>query len=115
VRELQNVLGRLMVLSVNEGNLDEFVCSIDASQQHPFKFTQYLSSLGNQFADLSSLQLKKIRKEAKNQIDKILIEYALRKTAGNRKAAYKLLEISYRSLLSKMEDLDIQPILLFNN
>ena len=114
MRELQNVLRRLMVLGVNEGDLDEMVCSIDRSKQHPLKFTHNLSSFGDQLNDLSSLSLKKIRKDAKNQIDKILIEYALRKTGGNRKAASKILKISYRSLLSKMEGLNIQPTLLFN-
>ncbi len=118
VRELQNVLKRLMVLGVDESNLDDMLGSIDVSNsakgfqtsaQPPLKFTHYLSSNGDQMPDLSSLSLKKIRKNAKNRIEKILIEYALRKTGGNRTKASKILKISYRTMLTKMEDLSIQP------
>jgi DNA-binding NtrC family response regulator len=65
-------------------------------------------------SDLSSLSLKKSRQNAKNQIEKILIEYALRKTGGNRTKASKMLKISYRTMLTKMEDLSIQPSSLSN-
>ena len=118
VRELQNVLQRLMVLGADESNLDDMLGSINGSNsakafqtsaQSPLKFTRYFSSNGDQMPELSSLSLKKIRKNAKNRIEKILIKHALGKTGWNRKAASKVLEISYRSLLSKMEDLSIQP------
>ena len=114
VRELQNVLKRLMVLGVDESNLDDMLGSNDGSKQPPLKFTQYISSNGDQMPDLSSLSLKKIRKNAKNHIEKTLIEYALEKTGGNRTKASKLLKVSYRALLYKMEDLSIQPPSLFN-
>jgi transcriptional regulator with PAS, ATPase and Fis domain len=118
VRELQNVLQRLMVLGADESNLDDMLGSINGSNSakvfqtsapSPLKFTRYFSSNGDQMPELSSLSLKKIRKNAKNQIEKTLIEYALGETGWNRTAASKVLEISYRSLLSKMEDFGIQP------
>jgi transcriptional regulator with PAS, ATPase and Fis domain len=117
VRELQNVLKRLMVLGVDESNLDDMLGSIDGSNseygfqtpaQSPLKFTQCTSSNGDQMIDLSSLSLKKVRKNAKNQIEKIVIEYALEKTGWNRTKASKLLKVSYRTVLSKMEELNIQ-------
>jgi transcriptional regulator with PAS, ATPase and Fis domain len=109
VRELQNVLKRLMVLGVDESNLDDMLGSNDGLKQTPLKFAQYIGSNGDQMPDLSSLSLKEVRKKAKNHIEKILIEYALEKTGWNRTKATKLLKISYRALLYKMEGLNIQP------
>jgi transcriptional regulator with PAS, ATPase and Fis domain len=109
VRELQNVLQRIMVLGVDESNIDDMLGSNNGSKQTPLKFAQYIGSNGDQMPDLSSLSLKEVKKNAKNHIEKTVIEYALGKTGWNRTAASKILKISYRALLYKMEDLSIQP------
>jgi len=109
VRELQNVLQRIMVLGVDESNLDDMLGSNDRSKQTPWKFAQLIGSNGDQPPDLSTLSLKEVRKNAKNHIEKTVIEYALGKTGWNRTNASKLLKVSYRALLYKMEDLSIQP------
>jgi DNA-binding NtrC family response regulator len=57
--------------------------------------------------DLSSLSLKKFEKEQKKSNKKILIEYAFEITGWNRTKASKLLKVSYRALLYKMEELSI--------
>jgi len=43
-------------------------------------------------------------KRAKRQVEKILIQKALKKTGGNRTQAAKLLEISHVTLLYKMKE-----------
>ena len=123
VRELQNVLQRLIVLGVDESNLNDMLASNDGSNsavdiqtsaQLPLKFTRYFCSNGDRMPDLASLSLKNIRKETINKVDKAVINYVLRKTGWNRTKASKLLKVSYRTLLTKMEDLNIQPPSLFN-
>jgi two-component system response regulator AtoC len=123
VRELQNVLQRLIVFGVDESDLEDMLGSIgdpnsECGSKTPasslLEFSQFIGSNGDQIPDLSSLSLKKIRKQTKNKIDKIMIEYALEKTGWNRIKASKLLKISYRSLLYKIEDLSIQLPSLFN-
>jgi transcriptional regulator with PAS, ATPase and Fis domain len=118
VRELQNVLRRLMVLGYDESNLDDILGSIErshsakdslASAPSPLKFTKNLAVDAVDISDLSSLSLKKVRKKAKNQVDKIVIEHTLKKTGWNRKATSKILDISYRSLLYRLEELNVTP------
>jgi transcriptional regulator with PAS, ATPase and Fis domain len=118
VRELQNVLRRLMVLGYDESNLDDILGSIErshsakdslASAPSPLKFTKNLAVDAVDISDLSSLSLKKVRKKAKNQVDKIVIEHTLKKTCWNRKATSKILDISYRSLLYRLEELNVTP------
>ena len=77
------------------------------------RFQQFIGSYGDQMSDLSNFSLKDFRKNAKDQIDKILIEYALEKTGWNRRKASNLLGFSYRALLYKIEDLKINPPPLF--
>ena len=114
VRELQNVLKRLMVLGVDESNLDDMLGSnteygFRTPVQPILNFNHYSSSKDDQMPDLSSLSLKKVRKRAKDRIERVLIQYALEKTGWNRIKASKFLKVSYRALLYKMEDLSIQP------
>jgi transcriptional regulator with PAS, ATPase and Fis domain len=118
VRELQNVLKRLMVLGMDESNLDDMLTSNNGSNteygfrtsvQPVLNFNHYSSSKDDQMLDPTYLSLKKVRKKAKDRIERILIQYALEKTGWNRTKASKILEISYVSLLSKIEDLSIQP------
>jgi transcriptional regulator with PAS, ATPase and Fis domain len=118
VRELQSALKRLMIFGVNEDNIDDMLSSTNgsnpgvgaqASVQYSLNFISYLGSNGDQLFDPSSLSLKRIKEKAKAHIEKIVIHYALEKTGWNRTKASKILKISYRSLLDKIQGLDIQP------
>jgi DNA-binding NtrC family response regulator len=59
--------------------------------------------------DLKSLSLKKIRKKASDAIEKQAICYVLDKTGWNRSRANKILGISYKTLLSKIQEFDLTP------
>ena len=118
VRELQNVLKRLIVLGVDEGNIDDILSSkngsiskngIQTSAAPLMKFTNDSISDGEQITDLSCMSLKKIKKKAKAKIDRIVIRHVLEKTGWNRSKASQILNISYKTLLDKIKDLDIQP------
>jgi two-component system response regulator AtoC len=65
---------------------------------------------GDKTPNLSSLSLKKVRKKALDRVEKEVISYVLEKTGWNRSKAAKILNISYKTLLYKIKDLDIdQP------
>ena len=118
VRELQNVLKRIMVFGVDEDNIDDILSVANESNsvvsnqrllRNSSNMISYLKLNGEQMPDLSSLSLKKIRKRVKSQIDREVIQYALEKTRWNRTKASKILKISYKALLTKIQDLNIQP------
>ena len=123
VRELQNVLRQLFIFGDNKENVDEML--------QPFQFTQpdkgknennntlpslnVLGLLGGDQEDLSDFSLKKIRKASTDLIDKKLITYVLEKTGWNRSKATKILKISYKTMLEKIKDLDINEKSKINN
>jgi len=122
VRELQNVIKRVMVFGVNGDNVDEMLCStkgpnysIDDKISGPISspLSGYLGSNRRHKPDLSALSLIKIRKKTAAKVEKIVIKYVLGVTGWNRRKASRILDISYRSLLDKIRDLDLTPPSLF--
>lgn len=75
------------------------------------------SSLIAEFVDLSTsseklfedISLKKIKKMASDRVEKEVIVFVLKKVGWNRSKAAKILKISYKTLLYKMTEFDIQP------
>ena len=118
IRELQNVLKRLMILGNGEDNLDDMLMGNlnqpraagtpkSANQSAtPMDILGFDSSAP---PDLSSLSLKKIKKKAMDRVEKEVIAYVLEKTGWNRSKATKILKISYKTLLYKIKDLRIEP------
>jgi len=93
VRELENVIQRAVVLAEGPELLpDHLPDSLGPDTMH-----REIASL----ADGDSL------KEARRELEKIMITRALKKTGGNRSRASRLLEISHPSLLSKMKQYGI--------
>jgi transcriptional regulator with GAF, ATPase, and Fis domain len=117
VRELQNVLQRVILLGENEETIDSMLTS--ASKAHsagPNASPAGASGvLGDVMAgnggrlDLADLSLKKIRKKAMNQVERELINHVLIKTGWNRSKASRLLKVSYKTLLQKIDELKIEP------
>jgi transcriptional regulator with PAS, ATPase and Fis domain len=118
VRELQNVLKRFMILGSSQDNLDEMLIGNGVRPQAdglPPSTGQFLSSADlldfdkNDPPDLSSLSLKKIKKKAIVRVEREIISYVLKKTGWNRSKATKILDISYKTLLYKIKNLEIEP------
>ena len=118
VRELQNVLKRFMILGSSQDNLDEMLIGNGIRPQAdglPISTGQFLSSTElldfdkNDPPDLSSLSLKKIKKKAIVRVEREIISYVLKKTGWNRSKATKILDISYKTLLYKIKNLEIEP------
>ena len=118
IRELQNVLKRLMILGNGEDNLDDMLMGnlnqTRTTDSHrsagqpaiPMDIMGFDSSAP---PDLSSLSLKTIKKKAMDRVEKEVIAYVLEKTGWNRSKATKILKISYKTLLYKIKDLGIEP------
>ena len=118
IRELQNVLKRLMILGNGEDNLDDMLMG-NLNQPRPSGLPRSAGQTATPMdilgfdssasPDLSSLSLKKIKKKAMDRVEKEVIAYVLEKTGWNRSKATKILKISYKTLLYKIKDLGIQP------
>ena len=107
-----------MILGSSEDSLDEMLIGNEAQPQAadlPTSAGQLLSPIDllafdtNDPPDLSSLSLKKIKKEAIVRVEKEIISYVLEKTGWNRSKATKILKISYKTLLYKIKNLGIEP------
>jgi DNA-binding NtrC family response regulator len=116
VRELQNVLKRLMILGEGEETIDELLNTTSPRQRNTeFIATGAKPSIpvdlwgvnGDKAPNLSSFSLKKAKKKTLDRVDKEVISYVLEKTGWNRSKAAKILNISYKTLLYKIKDLDI--------
>ncbi|HSO62749.1 MAG TPA: sigma-54 dependent transcriptional regulator [Desulfobacterales bacterium] len=117
VRELQNVLQRIIVLGESEAALDGMlqaaaispaVIGSPARGGGPSILTSLLAVDGSG-VDLSDLALKTIRKKATNQAERELISLVLIKTGWNRSKASRILDVSYKTLLQKIDEFAIVP------
>jgi two-component system response regulator AtoC len=118
VRELQNVLKRMMILGEAEETIDDLLNTAGTQQRDPeFMATGSKPSIpvdlwrvnGDEVQNLSSLSLKKVRKKTQARVEKEVISYVLEKTSWHRGKAAKILNISYKTLLNRIKDLDIKP------
>ena len=118
VRELQNVLRRIIVLGEGEESIDTMIPIADQPLKAgddsketgtPPKFIKY-SGLNGQQLDLSDLSLKKFKKQVADQVEKDVISYVLEKTGWNRTRATQILKVSYKTLLTKIKELELSPL-----
>ncbi len=96
VRELENLIKKIIVLGS-----EEIVGSVIPHDVVSGKMVYK--------ADDKFISLKEVSKLAIYKAEKAYIKKALNKTNWNRIQAAKLLEVSYRSLLSKIKAYDIRP------
>jgi len=118
VRELQNVLRRIIVLGEGEASIDTMI-PISNHRQNigddrkeagtAPKFIKF-SGLNGQQLDLSELSLKKFKKQVADQVEKDVISYVLEKTGWNRTRATQILKVSYKTLLTKIKELELTPL-----
>ena len=116
VRELQNVLKRGFAL----GSWDEIIDELFSSQPAPNfmpravpRSTRYpildgVVGLDLDEVDLDDISLKEISRSVQDRVEREVISYVLDKTGWNRSKASKILKISYKALLYKIKDLNIQ-------
>jgi DNA-binding NtrC family response regulator len=121
VRQLQNVLKRIVILGTGKDVLDELRqgdsefgegksrAAVNPIQKVPSILNSPIDFDGEASPDLSSFSLKDIRKKALDKVEYDAILYILTKTNWNRSKAAKILQVSYKTLLSKISELNIEP------
>ena len=118
VRELQNVLKRILVLGDCDTVIDElkynressYTPSLEQSEAGASLLKKELAAMELDNPEkLETFSLKKIRKKALDKIEKEVISSILEQSAWNRSKATKVLKISYKTLLSKIKELEIVP------
>jgi transcriptional regulator with PAS, ATPase and Fis domain len=109
IRELQNVLQRILILNTDENEIDEIISN--GYSRTPVKDALPVIDLPSSGCDVEpktfKMPLKKIKKEAFAKIEKEVICYVMEKTYWHRTKAAKILCISYKTLLTKIRDLGI--------
>lgn len=70
------------------------------------EFVDMSTSSEKLFEDIS---LKKIKKLASDKVEKEVITFVLEKVGWNRSKAAKILKVSYKTLLYKMSEFDVNP------
>lgn len=120
VRELQNVMKKAIVL----GGWDEVLPELYDTRYrngHSVSRTPPTSTqpagirpetpphIPIDFENLDNFSLKKLRKQAVDQVERDVISRVLSHTRWNRSKATKILKISYKTLLYKINDLNIRP------
>lgn len=116
VRQLQNVLKRVLILGNRNEIIDEVIKESEGGNKREKSTCLLFSGMGSapsinlesEFADnAEAFSLKRIRKKAIDRIEHQIISFALEKTGWNRSRAAKMLKISYKTLLYKIHDLNI--------
>jgi len=119
VRELQNVMKKAIVL----GEWDEVLPELQDSRYRTGATADQGSAISAQtnirreapyqvpidFENTEDFSLKKLRKQAVDQVERDIISRVLSHTRWNRSKATKILKISYKTLLYKINDLNIRP------
>ena len=114
VRELENYLNRLSILE-NYRELEEEI--IASSSRKNFKINPPPKSEDRSLhpdypssGDLESFpSLKEVRDQAVKKVERELIEKVLLKVNWNRKETARILKISYRALLYKIKEFNLNP------
>lgn len=126
VRQLQNTLKRILILGngkeiIEELKRGESDFPDSSSKSNIIKSTSRTSNSINtsynfdeEAADLSNFSLKEIRKKALDKVEKDAIQFILNKTNWNRSKASKILQISYKTLLYKITELNIEQPSVIN-
>ena len=110
VRELQNVLRRIIVLGQEKENIDKIIDLANSSRHNRMKpnFREGLGLNGHRI-DLTDFSLKQYKKQVSDQVEKKLISYVLENTGWNRSRASRILKVSYKTLLARIQDLELKP------
>lgn len=105
IRELANMIQRIMVMGDSDGIMSQFDKKLDTTL-----LKTDLTDRGQKSgADIETIvPLKLLKASAAEYIEKRIIANALNMTGGNKVKAAAMLNISYKTLFSKMNDLGLR-------
>jgi len=111
LRELENFVKRYLVMGDEELALGELERNSEAAAEPVYPETSSWPAGPAESAELEEgiFGLKSLVQSVKGEAERNAITAALGKTHWNRKAAARLLQISYRTLLYKIEQYHMSP------
>ena len=107
VRELENMVRRIVVLESEESILAEI-----AEQRGAARFGgETLHALLEELEDnAGDLPLREVGQRASREVEREVIDQVLLRTGWNRKQAARLLGVSYKTLLHKIRECGLHPL-----
>jgi DNA-binding NtrC family response regulator len=106
LRELENFVKRYLVIGDQEVAFDELVTNRGVLTEKSGASLELLTGVES---EERASGLKSLVQSAKGEAEKMAITAALEETHWNRKAAARLLQVSYRTLLYKIEQYHMNP------
>ena len=107
VRELENMMKRIVVLESESQILDE-VLRADRSGRPPG--SSLLRLIEEIEATAGQIPLREVGRRAAQEAERETIDRVLHHTHWNRKQAARLLGVSYKTLLQKIRDCGLEPL-----
>jgi len=107
IRELENVIKRLVILGNEQQIIDELTQKIETRRKSD-KITLDASQVEITTDEAGGMSLKNMSRNLTSTAEKEVILKALQQTQWNRKQAATMLNVSYKTLLNKIRKLDIK-------
>lgn len=110
VRELENFAKRLLVLRDEQAVLAELAVPTAkqaATSGYPTKISRFPRPTVEAFGNDGISDLKSVARSAMSEAEAVAIARALNRTRWNRKRAAEMLDISYKALLYKIKQYDL--------
>ena len=107
IRELENVIKRLVILGNDQQIIDELNVKIE-SRKRSDKIILDASQVEVPTDEAGGMSLKSMSRNLTSTAEKEVILRALQQTQWNRKQAASMLNVSYKTLLNKIRKLDIK-------
>jgi two-component system response regulator AtoC len=105
VRELENMIKRIVVLESEESILSELEHKQAGGGGRHLALRNLLDEIEETAGDVP---LREVGRRAAQEIEREAIERMLLRTSWNRKQAAKLLNVSYKTLLQKIRDCGLE-------
>ena len=106
LRELENFVKRYLIMGDESSEMDEWE---RPASRHTDAISRRLEDATGHASRVNDTSLKSLVRTAKGEAEKNAITHALEETRWNRKAAARLLGISYRALLYKIQEYHMAP------
>ena len=100
IRELENMIKRIAIFGEEDKVFQELAHKKIDDRMNPESFTHFSS---NSQKGLNKFRLKEVGKKAAEEAERAIIQNTLQETHWNRKEAAKLLHVSYKALLYKIQ------------
>ncbi len=105
VRELENMMKRIVVLETEEPILGE-IAGYAGGERGPSRLRQLIEEIE---ATAGDVPLREVGRLAALEAERELIDRVLQRTHWNRKQAARLLSVSYKTLLQKIKNCGLSP------